>query len=304
MKVNKLLNLGIIGLSEGNGHPYSWSAIFNGYDAAEMQSCPYPVIPEYLGKQKFPQAAISQAKVKNIWCDDKKIAESVARASLIPNVSHYLEDLVDKVDAILLARDDAENHFKLSKPFLKKGMPIYIDKPLGYSVEAAQELLDTQQYDGQIFSCSALRFDPDMLVTNDQLAAIGAIERVEACAPKSWERYAIHVLDPLCASLLAEAQIEKTSFKRDKGKVCAVYQINGQYPLTINVSEREYSPIQIVIRGKNGHIILKHRDSFRAFKKALEYFIDLIRGNVPPLTNKEILAPIRMLDQNYESISK
>ena len=24
------LKLGIIGLSEGNGHPYSWSAIFNG----------------------------------------------------------------------------------------------------------------------------------------------------------------------------------------------------------------------------------------------------------------------------------
>ena len=26
------LKLGIIGISNGNGHPYSWSAIFNGYD--------------------------------------------------------------------------------------------------------------------------------------------------------------------------------------------------------------------------------------------------------------------------------
>ena len=31
-----ILNLGVIGLSEGNGHPYSWSAIFNGYDSVEM----------------------------------------------------------------------------------------------------------------------------------------------------------------------------------------------------------------------------------------------------------------------------
>ena len=300
---NKVLNLGIIGLSPGNGHPYSWSAILNGYCADAMEECPFPVIPEYLSKQSFPRDAIGGARVTHIWCDDVEVAESVSKAALIPNIVAEFKDMVGSVDAILLARDDAPNHYQFSKPFLDKGMPIYIDKPLGYSVKAAQALLDAQQYEGQIFSCSALRFDPDMLITNDQLAEVGAIESVEACAPKSWERYAIHVLDPLCASLLAEAQIEKKSFKRDKGKVCAVYQINRQYPLTINVSEREYSPIQIVIRGKNGNIILKHRDSFRAFKKALEYFIDLIRAKVPPPTNEEILAPIGMLDQNYESIS-
>lgn len=26
------ISLGIIGMTPGNGHPYSWSAIFNGYD--------------------------------------------------------------------------------------------------------------------------------------------------------------------------------------------------------------------------------------------------------------------------------
>ena len=28
----KELKIGIIGSSDGNGHPYSWSAIFNGYN--------------------------------------------------------------------------------------------------------------------------------------------------------------------------------------------------------------------------------------------------------------------------------
>ena len=27
-----MLRIGVIGLSEGNGHPYSWSAIINGFD--------------------------------------------------------------------------------------------------------------------------------------------------------------------------------------------------------------------------------------------------------------------------------
>jgi hypothetical protein len=55
------VSLGIIGMSEGNGHPYSWSAIFNGYDRNEMErECPYACIPEYLNQA--PEC-LSQAQV-------------------------------------------------------------------------------------------------------------------------------------------------------------------------------------------------------------------------------------------------
>ena len=55
----KPLKLGIIGLSEGNGHPYSWSAIFNGYDSTAMEECGFQAIPRYLEKQQFPKDAIA-----------------------------------------------------------------------------------------------------------------------------------------------------------------------------------------------------------------------------------------------------
>ena len=47
----KRLNIGILGMTEGNGHPYSWSAIFNGYNKKYMDECPFPVIKDYLYKQ-------------------------------------------------------------------------------------------------------------------------------------------------------------------------------------------------------------------------------------------------------------
>ena len=34
---NKELKIGILGFTEGNGHPYSWSAMFNHYDKEEME---------------------------------------------------------------------------------------------------------------------------------------------------------------------------------------------------------------------------------------------------------------------------
>ncbi|MFA5865792.1 MAG: hypothetical protein WC975_14050 [Phycisphaerae bacterium] len=49
--MNETLKLVMLGMVDGNGHPYSWSAIFNGYDPIEMAKCPYAGIPAYLDKE-------------------------------------------------------------------------------------------------------------------------------------------------------------------------------------------------------------------------------------------------------------
>ena len=96
------LKLGVIGMSEGNGHPYSWSAIFNGYDAGAMAECPFPVIPEYLSKQTFPDDRIESALVTHIWCQENSVSQHIAKASNISHVVEDLESMVGEVDAILL----------------------------------------------------------------------------------------------------------------------------------------------------------------------------------------------------------
>ena len=85
------INIGMIGISEGNGHPYSWSAIINGYDEGYMKSCPFPVIPEYLGKQTWPESAISNATVSKIWTQDERISKQIAKASNIKNICKNIE---------------------------------------------------------------------------------------------------------------------------------------------------------------------------------------------------------------------
>ena len=143
--MGKIINLGIIGSSEGNGHPYSWSAIFNGYNKKIMENCGYPSIPRYLEKQKFPNDQIKEAKVTHIWTQNKKLSKHISTASKINYVVSNMDDLISKVDAILLARDDAENHIKMSKKFLKAGLPIFIDKPMALSVLEAKKLFNLQK---------------------------------------------------------------------------------------------------------------------------------------------------------------
>ena len=40
--------LAMLGMVDGSGHPYSWSAIFNGYNPVEMKKCPFAAIQAYL----------------------------------------------------------------------------------------------------------------------------------------------------------------------------------------------------------------------------------------------------------------
>ena len=98
-----MLKLGIIGLSEGNGHPYSWSAIINGdYDEKFMADCGFPVIPAYLAANS-DTLGIDDAKVTHIWTQDRKVSEHCAAAGKIDTVVDEMTDMIGQVDAVLLA---------------------------------------------------------------------------------------------------------------------------------------------------------------------------------------------------------
>ena len=72
------LRFGIIGMSEGNGHPYSWAAIFNGFNKHKMAFCPFKSIPEYLQKENYPDDFLSNyGEVTHIWTQEPEISKQI-----------------------------------------------------------------------------------------------------------------------------------------------------------------------------------------------------------------------------------
>ena len=65
-----MLKLGIVGMSPGNAHPYSWSAIINGrYDATEITKVGYPGVSAYLDANK-DTLGMDSARVTHVWTQD------------------------------------------------------------------------------------------------------------------------------------------------------------------------------------------------------------------------------------------
>lgn len=289
-----MLRLGVIGMSDGNGHPYSWSAILNGYDAEAMAACPFPAIPRYLAERRFPDDRLPGARVTHVWTQDRALSESIARASLIEHVVDEPAAMLGQVDAVLLARDDAESHRLLARPFLEAGLPVYVDKPLATSVAAAEALLALARRPTQVFSCSALRYARELALTADVSERIGELDEVEARAPKAWATYAAHAIEPVLAWLPLAAP-EPTEVVREGARTMVRALIGRVRARFVTTGEAD-GGITIEARGSRGTARLAFGDPFSAFRAALAAFLEQARTGVEQIPRAQTLAVVRLIE--------
>lgn len=293
------IKLGIIGHSPGNGHPYSWSAICNGYDPDAMKSCGFPAIPDYLARQSWPDDRLVGAEVTHIWTQDKQESQKIANASLIKNVVDQAEDMIGEIDGLLLARDDAQNHFRFAQSFLQAGLPVYIDKPIALSCKDLDALYAEQQRAGQIFSCSALRFAPELSLSPEIAAKIGPIKLIVGTTPKYWDSYAIHLIDPILNILGHKASpsyLSSGAIGKD-GHMLALRWPQGGPDVHIKTTGSIAAPIQLRILGELDEVTLTFEDSFQAFKNALMEFLKSINmgySTLPEEFNQRAVEIIEM----------
>ena len=280
-----------IGISEGNGHPYSWAAICNGYNEEYMIQCPFESILEYLSKEKYQKIFDEEAEVTHVWTQDQEISKHIAASTYIKKVCLNFEDMIGEIDA-LLARDDAENHFNCPK-FLTAGIPVYIDKPFALTIASAKKLWDSQIYKDQIFTCSALQFAKELNKNQINQKKIGEIKMIWATTPKSWEKYAVHIIEPVLNFLSDRGKIKNIQPIKDGASVEWESGISCVFQTTTNL----VSPIWIRLQGEKDVQDLYFKDSFTAFKMALKRFVDVVNKKRPNLSRKNTEEMVQILEK-------
>ena len=293
------LRLGLIGFSDGNAHPYSWSAICNGYSVTHMQNCGFSVIPEYLAAEVWPAARIPNSKVTHVWTQHKALSSHIAKACHIPNVVDSPFEMIGEIDALLLARDDAENHLKFVQPFLESRVPVYIDKPIATSIDSLNALYELEKYTGQIFTCSALRYASELRVTNEDRQQLGQIKSIEAVTPKSWEKYAVHIIEPVLNIIDTNDSVLKSSAEPLEGggvKVSLKYQSGVNVSFTAS-GPLVAGPISIRLIGTLSSKDYIFESTFPAFKLAITDFLAGIESRTcrsPRAYNERVVSIIEM----------
>ena len=290
-----VIRTGIIGLSEGNGHPFSFSAIVNGYDDAAFGRADWPAIHDYLRRQAPARFGIGDARITCAWTPDAARTAALCAACRIDTACASVREMLAIVDAVLVARDDWETHAPLAMPFLEAGIPVFVDKPL--SLDEA-ELAGFEPYlrSGRLMSCSGLRYaaelDPWRVPPAER--ETGTPRLVSGAVLLGLERYGIHVIEAMAS--LGPPFSEPVAITRlDAPHEGFLIRLADGTPFMLHCLGAVAKTFHLSLFGDRGHWHVDLHDNFSAFRRTLEAFFGMVRSGVPPIAPDETLRIMRLI---------
>ncbi|CAM4400862.1 Gfo/Idh/MocA family protein [Zobellia nedashkovskayae] len=111
----KVLKIGIIGAE--NSHTKGFGQIFNIH-------------------KKFPGV-----EVKYVWGETEEFAIDAMQHGGIPNMVKDPKEMMGKIDALIVDHRDGKYHLEAATPFVKAGIPTFIDKPFSTDLQEAKAFL-------------------------------------------------------------------------------------------------------------------------------------------------------------------
>jgi hypothetical protein len=291
------ITLGMVGVSEGNGHPYSFSSIINGYSKEGLADAGWDVIYDYVREKDPSEIGFDGVEVTHAWTQDRAETERLCAAANIDTQVDERSELVGAVDGVIIARDDYENHLEMARPFLDAGMHVFVDKPLAMDPD---ELRTFRPYlrDGTLMSCSGLRYATELDAPRSDLTPYGDLKLVRGAVLYDWERYGVHLLDAIFNVLDAEpravevndAEHTSVAISMRDGPLVEIDAL-GDVPLTFSVA----------LYGSQKRTHHELEDNFRAFRRTLWHFVESVRTGQPAIPPDETLSVLRTLVAGREA---
>ncbi len=291
------IRLAMLGGTAGNGHPYSWSAIFNGYDRERMtRECPFPGIPQYLNKEPPETLTIPDATVTHIHCagDGGFTAEHVAACARIPHVVEHATDVIGAVDAVIVGTDIGAEHVARCRPFVEAGVPLFVDKPLVDNEPDLRTFVGWVEDGAPIMSSSCMRYAKEFLPYRLSTHELGSLRLATITTPKSWERYGIHALESIYP-ILGPGFVSVRHTGTVERNVVHLKHRSGVDAVVVATADMFGAFGCLQLCGTAGHVQVAFGDSFFAFKAQLAAFIEYLRTGVRPFPFAETVELMRLV---------
>jgi hypothetical protein len=284
-------SIGIVGLSEGNGHPFSYSSIVNGYSPEGLAASGWPGIYQYVRRRHASEFGLDGWAITHAWTQDPDSTKKLCAACRIPHGVGDYREFLGKVDAVIIARDDYEVHFQMAMPFLEAGLPVFVDKPLSLEVS---ELRAFKPYleKGQLMSCSGMRYSRELDEPRADLAAYGRLKLIRCAIVLSWEKYGIHLLE----AALAITPARPVSVRMLPAEhASAVVLLDDGVPIQIDALGECARTFHLELFGTERTGAFDITDNFSMFRRMLWQFAESMRTGVPAIPPERTLEIMRVL---------
>lgn len=290
-------------MSPGNAHPSSWSAIINGtFNGEEITSLGYPGVTSYLQANRAT-LGLPAAKVTHVLSQEKSLSEQIALTGGIAHVVETAEEMIETVDAVILARDDPENHREMAKPFIDAGIPLFIDKPLCSTLEDLDYFASEITKGKFIMSCSSMRYASECMAAKTDLGSLGKIELITAVGKKDWIKYGVHMLEAVFSIMDDPKPVSVTNLGRQDQAIVKI-DFEGGLQATIHLFMEISGTFQISLFGQQNWKLVEIKNSYAMFRDNIIEFIRSVEEGKPRLEFSKTEQIIKTIIAGDESLKQ
>jgi predicted dehydrogenase len=272
----------------GSNHGTAFATTFNGFDEAKVKAL-------WRGTFVRSQRRLEGAKVVRVWDPEREWAQKLADICGIETVASSPEAACDGVDAVLIVDDGSGAQWKYALHPLRKGVPVFCDKPLAMTAKEAQSMAKLARSTRTKFmSCSSLRFVPDIVALRAELPKLGNVHLATVACGNELVYYGIHALSMAYAVLGRGAVSCLNVGQPGLNEVRIRFADHRDVLLLVGEKEWMRAGYQINLYGQNGWRSVTP-DLKNLYSYLLEAFLDYVKtGNesVPIEEEVELMAAL------------
>lgn len=150
--------------------------------------------------KKFPGM-----EVKYVWGETDEFAKRAMDRGNIPNQVKDPNEMLGKIDALIVDHRHARYHLDPAIPFIKEGIPTFIDKPFCYRAAQGKDFLELARQTGTpVTSFSSIAHSSGTFDQKEQVENMEEIVQVIRTGPVDLDSkyggvffYGVHIVQPL-----------------------------------------------------------------------------------------------------------
>lgn len=278
----KPIRIGIIGAE--NSHTIKFGKLFN-------------------IEKKFPGV-----EVKYVWGETEEFAKNAMLKGQIPNMVKDPLEMLGKIDALIVDHRHPKYHLKAAEPFVKAGIPTFIDKPFCYLVDEGKEFLSMARAVGTpVTSYSSEAHIESTFDIKKQVEVMSEISHVVFSGPVDLESpyggvffYGVHLIQPIM--YIFGDDIHKVRVTRS-GKNATASMVFGNGMLATLIFKNLSYSWERFVETKDGAIELKSRVAESDPAQNYVDMVEMFRTGKEPRSHESILKCVAVLEALKQSAS-
>ncbi len=285
-----MFRIGILG--SDNSHALAFAKLCN--------------IPDSSGTYLYNDVRITAIYGKD---DAPEHTAAVAKEGKIEFLAEKPEDFFGKVDAVMVVYRKGSYHIPDILPFVEKGIPVWIDKPICSSPADVEKLKNAwKKGGGLITGGSTIKYNYDILVAKNRIESgffgnvLGGAMNFPGDFGSIYEGlyfYGSHLIEMMLSVFgydLKSVIASKTA--EDKISVIAKYK---DYQVSLNYVN---SPDYFITVYGDEKSLTSQMDISVIYKLGFDKFVEMLRSGKMPLDFEQLVKPVYILDAIYKSVNE